>query len=1002
MEITALQPGGARYIYGLPAYNTQQEEVSFNVAGNTADCATGKVQYDPDDASDKNEKGIDHYYSRTVLPDYAHSYLLTAVVAPDYVDRGTNGPTPDDIGGYTKFTYDKAYDDYKWRVPYNDANYSEGLKTDKTDDKGNYLYGTKQLFYLKTIETRTHIAIFHTRERQDAREVAGEHGGTGSRSMRLLEKIELFTKPDYDANGSSATPIKVVHFEYDYSLCGGWNGATPILPNIGWDPVDVNGNDPGTSGLPNVNQDAGKLTLKKVYFTYGKSNRGRFSPYEFEYSANNPNYDIKGYDRWGNFKPNVGTCNPQGNGLLNTEFPYTPQERIPNTAPEFDADRPDRTWADWYAEAWSLTAIQLPSGGSLKVDYEADDYAYVQDKRAMQMFQVTGMGSEQPAATNSNNIAPTSGDELYEASPPLNGGAGTVDDVLFFALAEPLAKADYPTTGDAAPFLANEYQLKSGYLFYFKFLVDLSKEGKYDYVPGVATIESFGVVDNAGTHYTHAYIEMEKVKRQKNFGVNPPDVSPIAKAAWQFARIHNPKLAFGLPDPTSSSVSQTIKAMANSNVVKQAVDMLNGPNGTLQRKNYGRKFVRGKSWVRLGAPGLEKKGGGARVARIAVNDGWDQMVPGQNDFEYGQEYDYSLSDGSSSGVAVYEPLIGGDENPMRQPIYGGNKSKLLAPDDEHYDLAPLGESFYPGPSVGYSKVTVRNLKRTDNTGAQIVTRNATGRTEHTFYTAKDFPVKVERTNLKSKAQRSDPGSQLLGVYGHYHMTASQGFSVILNDMHGKPKGQAIYPESFEGKETALSSLTYTYQTNSEHKLDNVVDVLQKDGTTTQAEVGVDFDFISDFRQEKSHSATYSTNGNIALFMITIFPGIVPTIIPKVAVQKSRFRSAVVTKVVNQYGILKETTAFDRGSTVKTSHLAWDAETGEVLVTETQNDYDDPVYSMTFPAHWGYERMGAAYQNIGAQFSVTAAGNNGQVNNPNNILKKGDQLIALSTTGVQFR
>ena len=43
----------------------------------------------------------------------------------------------------------------------------------------------------------------------------------------------------------------------------------------------------------------------------------------------------------------------------------------------------------------------MPSGGTIQVDYESDDYQYVQDKRAMEMFKVVGAGvDDDPVGTN--------------------------------------------------------------------------------------------------------------------------------------------------------------------------------------------------------------------------------------------------------------------------------------------------------------------------------------------------------------------------------------------------------------------------------------------------------------------------------------------------------------------------------------------------------------------------------------------------------------------------
>ncbi|HEY1202670.1 MAG TPA: hypothetical protein VGE79_16890, partial [Niastella sp.] len=46
-------------------------------------------------------------------------------------------------------------------------------------------------------------------------------------------------------------------------------------------------------------------------------------------------------------------------------------------------------------------------------------------------------------------------------------------------------------------------------------------------------------------------------------------------------------------------------------------------------------------------------------------------------------------------------------------------------------------------------------------------------------------------------------------------------------------------------------------------------------------------------------------------------------------------------------------------------MLFDAETGEPLLTRTQNEFNDPVYQFSYPAHWAYKGVGPAYQNIGA-------------------------------------
>src|SRR5690606_34956899 len=126
------------------------------------------------------------------------------------------------------------------------------------------------------IETKNYIARFITKPRQDSRGVIDEEGGVSSGlANHYLEKIILYSKknlPDTTAPESEQLKkaIKVVYFEYDYSLCKG-------VPNTSY-----------TGTINPIGEDGGKLTLKKIYFAYQGSQKGRFSPYVFNYDEKNP------------------------------------------------------------------------------------------------------------------------------------------------------------------------------------------------------------------------------------------------------------------------------------------------------------------------------------------------------------------------------------------------------------------------------------------------------------------------------------------------------------------------------------------------------------------------------------------------------------------------------------------------------------------------------------------------------------------------------------------
>ncbi len=941
-EFSVTKTDGSRYVYGVPLYNTTQKEVTFNASGNSANCVTGLVDYTPgDDNSTGNSNGKDNYFSSTTMPKYAHSYMLSAVLSADYVDVTGDGPSDDDLGSYTLFEYSSPID-YNWRTPYetNKAYYSEGYRSlagNDGDDKGSYIYGVKEIKYLDKITTKTHVAKFITSARIDGYEAANEDGGLGTSSTHKLDEIKLYSKPDYDKNPTLAVPIKTVHFEYDYSLC-------PYVPN----------NDKTQNGVGQINEKEGKLTLKEVYFTYQNSNKGMLNPYKFYYEsgASNPSYDIKGYDRWGNYKANATVCNAVT--LNNSEFPYV--------------DQTSKTTADNNAKAWCMNKISLPSGGDIEVTYEADDYAYVQDRKAYQMFVVK-------AITKDNQVYSANEEELYKGGKRVK---------IYFDVPSGTTKANI-----FDKYISDIMYRDNGFM-YFNFLTDIKRASSFDeFVKGYFQlgtnqddVEDYYGIDPDGVHGW--------VKAQLIDGDHP-----VAKAAWQFGRLNIPRVVYNQP-PTSNGILNGIigLAKAGATMMQQVVEMFEGADGYFRNKDYGSQVKLEKSWIRLMNPDGRKYGGGVRVKKIAMNDAWDNMSS-ETKSDYGQQYFYDSTgdgEGTSTGVAAYEPQLGGDENSLKHPIFYGGPAKTLAPDDEHYVETPFGESFYPSPVVGYSKVTVQNIVRAN------VGRHATGKTVHEFYTAKDFPTKASRTILEAIPQKSNPISQALAFDVKDYMTVSQGYVVELNDMHGKPKSQAVYAE---GKTEKLSSISYHYL-HSGNELDNNVTVINADGTLEIKEVGVEYDMVADFREHETESTAAGAAINLELFLVAALPIAIPPIWPSFSSSKTRFRSAVNTKVVARYGILEKTVATDLGSTIETKNLAYDTESGEVLVTETINDYNDPIYNFTYPAHWRYDRMGPAYKNIELSISTNvtynaslntaeAVANNGALNIAD-YLVPGDELL----------
>ncbi len=937
-EITTLNTEGARYVYGIAAYNKTQEEVTFAV-GKTRDGAVhsapssteGTIQYTSTDDSKSNQWGVDNYYSKVTTPAYAHSYLLTAVLSADYIDvDGVRGPSDGDLGTYTKFDYKKNLVDYKWRTPMgaNKAAYDEGLKADEEDDKANYIYGEKELWYLEKVETKNYVAVFTLEDRKDALGVVNKDGAISSAdTMRLLRKISLYTKPEYKANSTNlanAIPIKEVHFEYDYSLCKG-------VPNNLASTYDHDG-DPTTPEKPN---DKGKLTLKKVYFTFRNSKKGKLTPYEFVYDSNkNYNYNLKGYDRWGNYKENSSATIPS-----TSEFPYTEQ---------------NKSVQDNYAAAWSLDEILLPSGGKIEVNYESDDYAYVQNKKAMQMFKITdvgSIGSTTPVKVEGNS-------RLYFDLDPSNGNI-------------------------------NEYFNGINYL-YFRCLIKFDTD-KYDYVPGYAEILAKGIESGKG------YVVLKPVSLADGGGTT---FNPIAKAGVQFGRLYLSKFIFNQNGLDSEDfglavVEALVQAFINLG------ELFTNPNQKIYDMDRGNHIVTGKSWIRLNNVNGHKLGGGVRVKELKIHDQWKNMTNNQApDANYGQVYEYTTKTSTgeiiSSGVAAYEPQIGGDENPLKQPVFYDVKN-LMVPDDKFYQETPYGESFFPSASVGYSEVTVKNITRAG------VTRHATGKVVHNFYTAKDYPTITKRTQLEHHRDKSNPFTifSLFSTKSKDVMTASQGYAVEVNDMHGKPKSQKVYAEE---NPIPISSVEYKYKdqvigSDGSKQITNQAIVLYNNGDVANADIGIYFDMVSDMRQQQTNTISPSTNMNVDVIPLLFIPLPIPMVWPFFGSDFKQFKSSSTTKVVQRFGILEETIAKDLGSVVSTKNLAYDAETGEVLVTQTTTNFNDKIYTLNYPAYWYYNAMGLAYKNIGFETAINlnSNGESTTIQNPG-YFTEGDELKINTTRG----
>ncbi|MBO7636880.1 MAG: hypothetical protein J6S89_09905 [Paludibacteraceae bacterium] len=939
-EITVTKNDGVRYVYGSQTYNYVQKEVTYNTGNGRNE--HNMVNCVPEEACENNKVGKDYYYNCNETPAYANAYQLTAVLSNDYVDVTGDGPTSDDLGTYAKFNYALANSDhpgqhaYRWRNPYDSrmANFQEGSKCSSIDNKATYLYGKKEVKYIHSIETKNHVAKFYYSPRLDAYDAEQEIGGVsgrGTNAMMKLDSISLFVK-DKNFNDES-TPIQTVLFDYDYSLCQG-------IPSSG----------------ATTENEKGKLTLKSIAFKYFDSQKAPKSPYVFTY-GNNPNYAGNISDRWGSY------IEP---GSFDIDNPF-----LMNKGKEV---------ADRNVAAWSLTQIQLPSGGVINVEYESDDYAFVQDKRAAKMVPICGFGFSNEMNSERDVM------EKYMDAIFVKAKAKDLNDF----------KTRYIGTGTD----------KIDKVF-FKCLVALTANDNYEYITGYADIEDI------------AYDKVNEVARIKvkksTLGDNGHSILPVQKAAIQYERLYKPEFYIQGGNYENENLGvQFMRKLVGQQ--REIAATFKGVESFIYNRDYCKKVKlhdgdKPMSFLRLKDPDYAKNGGGLRVKQITINDQWGKMknesksdnnnnTYDYENFEYGQTYTYTkVADGRdpgipagtiiSSGVATAEPFTGNEESALRTPQYTHEKV-CMAPDNSYLMERPYGEMFYPSPSVGYSQVTVTPLKHDG------VSRTATGCVVSGFYTAKDFPVVISAVKKQEIPRDKVNLLGLLNSKQKNFCTATQSYSIELNDMHGKQKFQKVYPEN---SSDPISSVEYFYKTANSNTLLNEVTSIKKNGEVNRhAKAGLEIDMVFDERESYSCVDNTKLSANVDISTITSpIPLTIPivTVWPANSMEETRFRSITCTKVITRYGIVDKVVAKDLGSNVETCNMAWDDETGEVLLTRTVNEFNDSIYSFVLPSHWAQSGMAPAYSNIGYEARVKSLKN---IDNVNNYFCVGDELSIVPCNG----
>jgi hypothetical protein len=918
-QVNVTEGDGTRYIYGIPVYNKLQKDFTFTVPDASPDAEI--VNINPQHMSTGSEflaksSPKDGYLQVNETPAYAHSFLLSGLLSPDYVDVQGDGITEDDQGTAVKFNYtriknsDGSWAYHNWRTPHtgadNTATFNAGNRTNSKDDKGMISYGERESWYLHSVESKTMIALFTLEPRTDG---IGAQDATGEKStenaLRRLKKIDLYNKADLKKNGlGAAKPVKTVHFEYSYKLCAG---------DIG-------------------NPSANKLTLDGIYFTFNGKNRNNKNQYKFSYentvnniTTGNPSYSTNSTDRWGSYKPKA--LNPAG--LPNADYPYSYQ---PVTTEE-------KNILHQNAGAWNLKKILLPSGGQIEVEYESDDYAFVQNRRASTMMQVEGF---------SNSVSGFS-DKLYDYN-----AFGITENTYV------LIKVPEVCVNDAEvklKYIQGQEQLA------FKLAVYMPKG--IEYITSYAYLDAnqCGVYGNAPNN--RIWVKLKTVS----------GLSPLSLTALEFLKEQLPGQAFPGYDVSEGTSLQKAGELLVA-MMMNLKDAFRDPINTIRSRGDARKTDLSKCFVRLNDPDGRKYGGGYRVKKVLLKDNWQAMTQ-QFTSVYGTEYNYETTETFngvlrtiSSGVASYEPSIGGDENPFQTMLQVADKLPL-GPTSYNAIEMPVLDAFFPAPVVGYSKVTVKSIRKGELPQGSTRSRSGIGTQVTEFYTAKDFPVLYMHTGFDNESDLTANNRSLGSFWFKWineRRTLSQGFLVATNDMHGKMKSQASYAEN--DPNTRISFTENFYRNTGVKGFDEKFDFVHKSlgGKIEQGNMGIDIELMTDVREFKVESIGQELQAQVDFFPI-IPPAVwLPFIWPVSTRSQNIYRAVTCTKVISYHSIIDKVVVTDKGSTVTTENLVFDAETGAVVVNKRNNEFGKPVYTTTYPAWWAYSGMGLAYKNIDAVYT----------------------------------
>jgi len=964
------------------------------------------------DANNKNTGG-EYLEPHIILGEelnepYPSSYLLTNIYSNDYVDLNNDGPSSDDIGTYTSFTYqktagsnDKLQDNeinwgtdysnsntmswYKFRNPYNGFNYSKGRNSDPLDDMISFSSGEKEVYYLNTIQTKTHIAIFvvnqtsstfinanngelfeingSTNNRKDNFEsvhneyLAGSSSTVTSASSstinkkKYLERIELWTidtDNPKDENGRLRLKehLKTVKFEYDYSS---W-------PNQ-------------ISSIEENNESLGKLTLTNVWTEYGNVKNKLNSPYNFSYINNPDDYEIYNDNSIQNFNDGVSPTildQPKYNYLdINSWGSYEPDNLGGNAKKQYYINSLEQSKSNTFTfenldytydpSAWQLKKITLPSDGEIHIDYEKNEYSHVQNQPAMILAYIKVGGYDYINGLLEIDLKKSLGlnfntdlDKIKKIQEEINRN---------------ISKKD-------------EFKFTNYNKFYFSFYYGLIKKTGLELgYNNIEKIDGWAKIELCSLDIPNEKFILKL--KDKNVDFIPKklcgqffdnNANLISKKENDYKKLNDVLYT------SNSSYSYPFFDMEKVenegySKVDNAFQSINGNKG-----DFCKSIIENVSRIRIPLPvEIPKIGGGIRVKRILFKDEFDNLTKGHSDRIYGKEYVYENENGNSSGVVCNEPPILGNENSLMKSYekrhedskFDGSSVNLSSlnvnyeiKDIEQYD-GLIGKSLYPTHTIEYARVITKDLYNiSTHSGFEI----------SEFFTSKDYPTLRKLSNNintinYSKIDIDDPLSNMLSGNTNKKLSAKQGYLFIINNYSGLLKRIAKYGGNYDMEN---SKWTLSYEKTFDYfDFTSEIPVLDKSFHIENSKPGIDVDLINYKFNSESYNIDKSPDIDLAFPIPSFWPIKYSSNLlgPSIFWTKSNTNinsMYVSNKIINIPVIQKSVTTFVDGVKNIEENIAFNKYTGKPIVKRVNNKFGNEsgeTYDIVdIPASYIYENL----------------------------------------------